>query len=418
MVKMMIVADDFTGALDTGIQFAEHAKTKVLTTVNLSRDFLEHAEMEILVIDAETRHLPGKKAYQIVYRLVKTAVEAGVRYIYKKTDSGLRGNIGFELKGALEASGKMFLPFIPALPGMNRITVEGIHYVDGVPIHKSVFGSDPIEPVRSPFVKDLFSEAKVTAVTLSRRETYQSDFTEATVGIFDAANCNDFTEIVGYLKKEDRLNIVAGCAGFAEVLSEVIGFPKRETHLPELKYPLLVLCGSLNPITRVQIERGKEEGYAHIVLSPRQLTEEHYFQTEEGKIWLLLLMEKMQKQNVVMLDSGISKPEIMEDYIDSNKMDLSEVRKRIQKAMGALLYELYSLENRIEMTVMVIGGDTIWGFIEKSQCREINMVCEVTSGTVLSGIEIHGKNTWMISKSGGFGSKDIIVDVVNRLVKQ
>ena len=32
MIKMLIIADDFTGALDTGVKFAEAgAKTKVMT---------------------------------------------------------------------------------------------------------------------------------------------------------------------------------------------------------------------------------------------------------------------------------------------------------------------------------------------------------------------------------------------------
>ena len=45
-------------------------------------------------------------------------------YIYKKTDSGLRGNIGKELEAALAAGGEEYLTFIPALPAMNRITVK------------------------------------------------------------------------------------------------------------------------------------------------------------------------------------------------------------------------------------------------------------------------------------------------------
>ena len=41
MVSLLIVADDFTGALDTGVQFAAHgASTRVVTDLDrdLSRD--------------------------------------------------------------------------------------------------------------------------------------------------------------------------------------------------------------------------------------------------------------------------------------------------------------------------------------------------------------------------------------------
>lgn len=62
-----------------------------------------------------------------------------MQYIYKKTDSALRGNIGAELGALVAASGQKILPFVPAFPQMNRITKGGIHYIDGVPVTESSF---------------------------------------------------------------------------------------------------------------------------------------------------------------------------------------------------------------------------------------------------------------------------------------
>ena len=67
---------------------------------------------------------------------------------YKKTDSALRGNIGAELSAALDGSGAGVLSFLPAFPRMNRTTAAGIHYIDGIPAAKSVFGQDPFNPVK------------------------------------------------------------------------------------------------------------------------------------------------------------------------------------------------------------------------------------------------------------------------------
>ena len=47
--------------------------------------------IQVLVVDAQTRHLDGEEAYRKVWSLVKAAKEAKIPYIYKKTDSGLRG---------------------------------------------------------------------------------------------------------------------------------------------------------------------------------------------------------------------------------------------------------------------------------------------------------------------------------------
>ena len=67
MLELLIIADDFTGALDTGVQFAGGgAETRVVTDRNYDYCAAE-AGIQVLVMDAETRHLPAKEAYDVVY---------------------------------------------------------------------------------------------------------------------------------------------------------------------------------------------------------------------------------------------------------------------------------------------------------------------------------------------------------------
>ena len=75
MIHLFVIADDFTGALDTGVQFASYgAATKVVVGTGLQA--LEaDAQTQVLVVDAETRHLPAAQAYDTVYRLVRWAKE-------------------------------------------------------------------------------------------------------------------------------------------------------------------------------------------------------------------------------------------------------------------------------------------------------------------------------------------------------
>ena len=147
MIRLLILADDFTGGLDTGVQFASRGISTCVIT-NPEADFTAEAgDSKVLVVVAETRHLAPEAAHEAVFAAVRKGVEAGIPHIYKKTDSALRGNIGSELTAVLEASGEKLLPFIPALPAMNRITRGGIHYIDGIPVAESVFGRDPFEPV-------------------------------------------------------------------------------------------------------------------------------------------------------------------------------------------------------------------------------------------------------------------------------
>lgn len=116
MIHLFVIADDFTGALDTGVQFASYgAATKVVVGTGLQA--LEaDAQTQVLVVDAETRHLPAAQAYDTVYRLVRWAKEKKIGCIYKKTDSALRGNIGAELSAALAAGWRRQAPFRARLP--------------------------------------------------------------------------------------------------------------------------------------------------------------------------------------------------------------------------------------------------------------------------------------------------------------
>ena len=64
MFQLLVIADDFTGALDTGVQFAVNGiRTRVV--VDPKTD-LTGCEADVLVVDTETRHLPPEEAAAVV----------------------------------------------------------------------------------------------------------------------------------------------------------------------------------------------------------------------------------------------------------------------------------------------------------------------------------------------------------------
>ena len=218
MEKLLIIADDFTGALDAGVQFAVRgARTCVVT--DAAYDFSGVGEdVQVFVLDAETRHLPPRAAYDTVFRAVRNARRAGFTYVYKKTDSALRGNVGAELSAALDAVEKDSLAFLPALPKMNRVTRNGVHYIDGVPVADSIFGRDPFEPVTASSVAEIIAAQSQTPVVLhppAERETSPG------IHVYDAETDGDLLRL-GQMLGREGLTLCAGCAGFASVLAEML----------------------------------------------------------------------------------------------------------------------------------------------------------------------------------------------------
>ncbi|WMJ85777.1 four-carbon acid sugar kinase family protein [Anaerocolumna sp. MB42-C2] len=412
MVKLLMISDDFTGALDTGIQFAQYgANTKIITTSNWDENLFEDYSTDVLVIDAQTRHLSGEEAYKKVYNLAKNAVSAGVPHIYKKTDSGLRGNIGSELKALLDAGNETFLPFIPAYPQMNRITIKGRHYIDGQPIGESVFGRDPFEPVASSEVRDLFNKENIHVEILERNGIYESDFDTPVIGIFDAETEEDMQQIAEYLNHKKQLSIMAGCAGFASFLPKLLNFKKRQIQFPKLTNPLFVMCGSVNPISQRQIEYAEEKGFGRVIVEELQSLEPDYLSSEEGNRWMESVENLFTKYPVVMLDTGSEDLEPMDT--SGSRNTLHDTRIKIASGLGRIVKKLLDINKN--HTLMIIGGDTLLGFFNQIQCGEIFPVCELDAGTVLSYINYKDQKLWIISKSGGFGSREVIYEIVQKI---
>lgn len=416
MVKLLILSDDFTGALDTGIQFVKYkAKTKMFIGSQIDDIDFANEDAEVLVVNLETRHLSKEKAYEIVFRIVEKAAKAGVPYIYKKTDSVLRGNIGSELSAAIHAGGIKFLPFIPALPKMNRITRDGIHYADNIPISDTVFGKDLYDPVLSSRVKDLFSGCDVQVAELSKSNHYDTDFKDKTIGVFDAESEEDLRRIATHLQEKNQLQLMAGCAGFASVLPEIIALSKSSVRAPQLNNSLLVVCGSIHPVTRKQVEYAERLGYKRVSLEPQQILEADYSDSGEGQQWIASFKEVLKNNKVVMIDTGISNPEVYALYSKKMGIELTQARAMIAKGLSRITKEL--IDEQWAGVVMVIGGDTLAEFFRATKCSEIELVCELEPGTVLSRVKLSEKMVWVLSKSGGFGTENLIPVLVEKIEK-
>lgn len=114
-----------------------------------------------------------------------------------------------------------------------------------------------------------------------------------------------------------------------------------------------------------------------------------------------------------MIDTGISDPHTVEDYRKHHQISFEEARVQIADRIGMVLERL--LEKNRHWTLMVIGGDTLMSFINQTQCKEIEPVCEVEPGTVLSSMNIQNQKTWVITKSGGFGKEELLKVVADKI---
>lgn len=410
MVKLLVIADDFTGALDTGVQFAASgAETRVVT--NIEYDFSRTGrEVQVLVLVAETRHVKWEEAYRMVYGIAKRACESGIPYLYKKTDSALRGNIGSELKAVLDAAGKRSLHFLPAFPRMNRVTRNGIHYIDGSPVHESVFGKDPFEPVTCSYIPDMMrGEVPVTVV-----ESMDGWERQNGVMVYDASTDEELMSIGSFLKEKGELGLTAGCAGFAAVLPKLLGLSGKRCERISLDKKFLVACGSVNPITVRQLDYAERAGMKRIRLTPEQKLEKDYLESEEGKRALEEWTKTALEEDYCIFDTNdLPGCRAACEYAGSHGLSLGELRVRIADTLGRVVEHL--VRAGVKSTMLLTGGDTLMGFMRHIGCDEIVPVCEMAPGTVLSQVDIDGRTYSIISKSGGFGEEKLIAELAEKI---
>lgn len=398
--KLLIVADDLTGGLDTGVQFARQGiKVRVVVDPDPGGGWTR-AAAQVLVAVSETRHMPPADAYETVYKIISAGRRAGIPYFYKKTDSALRGNIGAELDAALNASGAEALSFLPAYPAMNRITVEGCHYIDGIPVAQSVFGNDPFNPVAESDVRKLIADQTDTTVTSDERDGKG-------IIVVDAKSDEDLHEAGVRLAKYGRLSVSAGCAGFAAFLPDLLGLQKREAPYNfEPGDGLLVISGSLNPVTAQQIAYAQKRGFLRLCPKPGE-----ELLPERAAAQLI-------KEKWVILDSSGIDPEEegFRDHMRGKGIDCGETRVLIAACLAEILaeienYDRNSFGDPYESIVMIIGGDTLLSCLRRLGCRELEPLTELSPGVVLSRYRVGDRDKLLISKSGGFGNETLLADL-------
>lgn len=420
MIQLLMIADDFTGALDAGVQFASHGAKTIVITDTVSQWSQDVQNVDVLVVDAETRHMPAQQAYDTVHRIVTQGVQAGIPHIYKKTDSALRGNIGAELSALLHASGEKQLPFLPAFPQIGRCTKQGVHYIQDLPVAQSVFGKDPFEPVKESRVDKLIAGQTQDPVTVLPPLDYGDALPEQEgILVFDSLSERDLSITAHRLMEGKKLAIMAGCAGFAAMLPQLLGTNTlhHEPVLPKLDSRLLVLCGSVNPITQTQLDHAQASGFLRLRMEPRQKLEPDYWGSDQGRQQLAQWLPLLQQGKHTIIDSndpGSNQPTA--DYAKAQGLTLEDVRLRISGSLGQILKAI-SQEN-LPGTLLVTGGDTLMQCMNCMGIHEIEPLCEVEAGVVLSRFQYQGVSRYVISKSGGFGKADLLISLSCMLSEQ
>ena len=132
MRRLLILADDFTGACDAAAPFASSRGTLVVH--GLPAAWPSNAEaIDVLSVDLDLRERSSAHAEVVAREAAQQLCSARPSAdVLLKIDSTLRGPIAGLVAGALQGSGRAVAVLAPAFPEQGRLFRDGRVYVDGL----------------------------------------------------------------------------------------------------------------------------------------------------------------------------------------------------------------------------------------------------------------------------------------------
>jgi len=206
-----VIADDLTGAAELGGVGLRHGlMTEVRRTVPAVFDG------GLLVIATDTRSGPVGAAVAEMRSITAGVLGLGPEWVYKKTDSVLRGHVVAELRAQMEVLGMGRALLIPANPILGRTIVDGHYFLNGVPVNESSFATDPDFPVRSSDVREMLGDASVVVRRLGE------ELPDSGIVLGEVASVDD---LAAWARVFGPGMLLAGASGFFDALLSMRRLP-------------------------------------------------------------------------------------------------------------------------------------------------------------------------------------------------
>lgn len=228
-----VLADDFTGAAElAGIALRYGLKVQLFTGA------INECTADVYVVSSNSRSLQKTAALQVTQQAIQQLQGLNPQFIYKKTDSVLRGYVLDELKLQMQLSGLRKTILLPANPSMQRIIYNGIYFIADKKITETDFAHDPEFPAKGDTVEQLLQTSADEDIYVAKK--YQDAMPEKGIVIGDAASIDDIEK---WSHKLDTSWLLAGAGDFFEQLLKKT-YTTKKTQLPVLQLPHVYVCGT------------------------------------------------------------------------------------------------------------------------------------------------------------------------------
>lgn len=375
---IVVIADDFTGAAEiAGITWRHGLNTEIQTKFHIN-----HVP-DVLIIDTNTRSENVQNAEKILTQIARELVTVRFDWIYKKTDSVLRGHAIRELDILIKELRFTGALLIPANPSIKRTIENGTYYIDGVPLSETDFANDPEYPRAKSDILSLIGgdeEQDIHILEVGKRLDQQA---------IQIGECQSEKDLDIWASQLTAVIIPAGASEFFNHILELKKYHTRQSLTQEIfqhQFPMLIVVGSTSKRSQLHLKQYRKMGLP--ICNPPEKTKETRFSEQELiQEWTEQISSTFMNYRTVVIST---------EEMDAEHFNLSN---SLISILGSLIKKIYS---KVQFRELVIeGGATASSIIRRLGWQRLIPIYEFGQGVVALRI-LESPGTQLVVKPGSY----------------
>lgn len=424
MLHTVIIADDLTGANDTGAILAQNGFH--VGTILKFEHIQDFECYDVICASTNSRGMSEKDAYEIVQRTAEYFPKSHDILYSKRIDSTLRGNVGTEIDSILDYLGEEYHAVVVAsFPDSGRTSVGDMLLVHGIPLQKTEVAKDPTSPVDTSRVTEIVKKQtkynvgyigleKVVKSSSYLLEELTKELENHRIVVVDAQNNRDIEAIAACCSACGMKVVSIDPGPFTAALANQIF--KRKKTATEKK----ILCGigSATELTRQQLKYLRETENPYIVkIDPSKFFEEKVRREEMERVKQQIIRGS-EDYRVLVIATTLEKEDVLDlsQVRGASHLSKKECATMITTTIAEVLDDLLHILSERIGGVYASGGDVAAAFCERLGISGFHVKGEVIPLAIYSQtVGGYAQGLPMITKGGLVGKEDTLVQCLDYL---
>ena len=280
---------------------------------------------------------------------------------------------------------------VPAFPAQGRTVAGGVVHVNGVPLPQTGFARDALSPPPLVPLDQVFRTAAPHAQVELVGPDGPFELVRAGEGVrvfvVDSASQGDLVRTIEALNGRLGQCVLVGSAGIAGAVATTCLPQASPPERPRATGQILVTIGSRAEQSARQVTALARQPGVELVAAPN------------GEVQGDALLRSSAQALILRATAAANGAE----------GDAEHVARMLASAA------VHVLRGRAVEALVATGGDTAVAILEALGRRALQVMGDLLPGIPYCRLDVDGRRLWLVTKAGGFGASDTLIEIVERL---